>query len=107
MSCHPTDPANPVSLRAQAAGFRPAPAHAEVRECVGALVLQQRELQLASEHPRFSTYVRARARGLTKVGLAILLERFILGGTPLGGPPLPRPNLNEPVGMDGLEWESR
>lgn len=107
MSCHPTDPANPVSLRAQAAGSRPAPAHAEVRECIGALILQQREMQLAGEHPRFATYQRARARGLTRTGLARLLERYLLGGTPLGGRAMSRPNLNTPVAMDDLPWEVR
>lgn len=107
MSCHPTDPSNTVSLRAQAAGYQPAPAQAERRECVGALVLQQRELQLAGEAPLFSTYARARTRGMTRVGLARLLERYVLGGRLPGAVALPRPDLNAAVAMDGLDWEVR
>lgn len=107
MSCHPTDPGNPVSLRAQAQGYQPAPAHAERRECAGALILQQRELQLASEAPALSTYLRARARGLTRVGVARLVERVAFGGTPFGGRAMPRPDLNAPVSMDDLTWDRR
>lgn len=98
MSCHPTDPENPVSEQAQARGYRPAPDHADTRECMGSLVLTQREVMLLDrEHgadPRRDR--RARTRGLTRDGIASLIERVMFGGSVLGGQPMPRPNLNDP-----------
>jgi hypothetical protein len=107
MSCHPTDPRNPVSDRAQEVGYRPAPEHAEVRECVGALVLQQREGQIINDMltagGTFTGYRKRRPRGLTREGIAVVIERLIFGGT-LGTRAMPKPDLNAPVGHDPLPW---
>jgi hypothetical protein len=107
MSCHPTDPDNPVSDAAAAAGYRPAPEHAQRRECVGAIVLQQRELMLVQEAPTIAAYRKDRPRGLTREGIARLVERAIFGGTPIGGPAMPRPDLNGEVGHGPLPWTPR
>jgi hypothetical protein len=98
MSCHPTDPDNPVSERAAAAGYRPAPGDARKRECVGAAILKQREFMLLQEvhDADLRAYRAARPRGLTRGGLLVLLERALFGGTPLSGPVMPLPNLDEP-----------
>jgi hypothetical protein len=105
MSCHPTDPTNPVSDKAVAAGYRPAPDSAEVRECVGAAILQQREVHLLGEALDLPTYRKARPRGLTREGLAQLVARLAFGGTILGGPAMARPDLNHPdVGHQAVPW---
>jgi hypothetical protein len=107
MSCHPTDPGNPVSERAAAAGYRPAPAQAAVRECVGAQVLVQREMHLAQHSSSLRAYRAARPGGLTKAGIAQTATRLIFGGTALSAAPRPpRPNLNDPdIGYEPLPWE--
>lgn len=111
MSCHPTDPGNPVSDAAAAKGYKPAPAHAEMRECAGALILKQREfMRLQDDYGSDIThYLRNRTRGLTKVGILAMLERAMFGGTAIGGRKMPTPELNElavqyePLGR----WEAR
>jgi hypothetical protein len=108
MSCHPTDPRNEVSEAAQAAGYRPAPERAEARECVGAWVLKQREVQIFQDlDGDLARYRAERPRGLTRVGILAAVSRIIFGGTFLGGPQVGRPNLNAPVGHDGLPWTPR
>lgn len=108
MSCHPTDPNNPVSEQAQTQGYRPAPDHARIRECTGSLILRQREVVLLdttfAANP--TAYRRARPFGLTRDGIAAVITRAAFGGTIIGGPPMPRPNLNEPdIGHQPLgEW---
>jgi hypothetical protein len=108
MSCHPTDPDNLVSEQAQAHGYKLAPDHAEVRECTGALILAQREaMRLDRDYggdPK--AYRRARTRGLTRDGIAALIERVMFGGTFIGGAPMPRPDLNDAdIGHSPLgEW---
>ncbi len=108
MSCHPTDPGNPVSDAAQKAGYRPAPAHSRVRECTGALVIQQREFMLLQDryNANLGIYRRERPRGLTRDGIMALLERAVFGGSPFGaGPALTRPNLNQDdVGVPWMDW---
>jgi hypothetical protein len=105
MSCHQTDPRNPVSPKAAAAGYRPAPDSAEVRECIGGLILQQRELHLYGRLLDLAAYRRARPRGLTRDGLATVVSRLAFGDTCLGGPAMARPNLNHPdVGHTPLPW---
>ena len=110
MSCHPTDPWNPVSDAAEAAGYTPAPDHAETRECAGALILQQREwmaFQISEmAGGTLRDYRRARPRGLTRDGLLALVNRHVFGGTPFGGPPMARPDLCAPVSVPGadLPW---
>lgn len=109
MSCHPTDPTVPISDKAKAAGYRIAPEHAEVRECVGAHVLKQRELMRAQDYPTPAAYRRANPLGLTREGLAAILSRAIFGSTPLDGRTMPIPDLNDPdIGHRPLgEWEAR
>lgn len=108
MSCHPTDPNNLVSEQARARGYRPAPDHAEVRECVGSLVLRQREVTLLDRDHKGdpARYRTARPRGLTRDGIASLIERLLFGGTILGGVRMPTPDLNDPdIGYEILgEW---
>jgi hypothetical protein len=95
MSCHPTDPSNPVSDKARAAGYKPAPAGAQVRECVGALIVQQREYMTWQDAFRgdFAAYRAAHPRGLALMGLARLAQRWMLGGTPFGGRRMLLPEL--------------
>ena len=107
MSCHPTDPTNPVSDRAQEQGYRPAPEHADKRVCIGALILQQREVTLAGEAVSLGAYRKTRPRGLTTEGIARVVERVIFDGTPFGGPKMGRPNLNFAVAHDPLPWTVR
>jgi hypothetical protein len=93
MSCHPTDPANPVPD-----GWRQVPPDTRTRECAGALILKQREVMVLQEvygsDPR--AYRRGRPHGLTSQGVLAVVERAIFGGGPIGGIVMTRPNLNEP-----------
>ena len=96
MSCHPTDPRNPVPD-----GMRPAPSNVVTRECAGAHVLIQREMSLieglareAPEGTGWAIYRRLRPRGLTRDGLLSYMERITFGGVPLVGPP------HKPTAMD-------
>ncbi len=107
MSCHPTDPDNIVSEKAQAAGYRPAPPGTTTLECRGGAVLQQREVHLLQEEygGDFRAYHKARPSGLTKYGLAMMVRRLLFPGVPFfGGPPTSRPNLNTAVGYEPLPW---
>lgn len=105
MSCHPTDWRNEISDAAAAAGYRPAPDTAQIRECVGAHILKQREFMLAQGAPTPGDYMRGRPKGLTLRGLMLLVQRAMFGGTALGGAPLPKPDLNDPdVGYAPLPW---
>lgn len=108
MSCHRTDPSNPVSAKAREAGYRPAPANMTPIECRGGVILQQREMQLLIS--RFESdvgwYTRTRRRGLTRAGIGALVARIAFGGMPLvGGPTMGRPNLMAAVGHDPLPWD--
>lgn len=103
MSCHPTDPTNPVSEKALAAGAIVAKEGATPRECAGALILQQREIMVYQDDPK--GYAKARSRGLTKAGLRTIVERMILG--PLSGDIMSKPDLNAEVSMDDLPWAKR
>lgn len=108
MSCHPTDPENPVSVAMQATGVRPAPAGTATHECTGAVILVQREymrFQAIAEESGANALRHYRAthpRGLTKQGLAAVVQRLIFGGSPLDGTPMSRPNLNEAVSHPDL-----
>jgi hypothetical protein len=99
MTCHPTDPNNPVEPEWEAKGVKPAPENARTTECAGAIVLQQRELmrfqKIVAEGGTLADYRRRFPLGLTKEGMARLVSRHLFGGTPLGGPAWSRPNLNQ------------
>lgn len=107
MSCHPTDPTNPLSPQAQAAGYRPPTPGTAVAECRGAQIMVQRELHLLGERYRgdWSAYRRDRPRGVTPAGARTVAQRLLFGGAPLiGGMPMGRPDLNAPVGHPALPW---
>lgn len=91
MSCHPTDPRNPVPE-----GHRAAPEDAKTRECAGALILQQREWMLFQEEHAgdVAGYRRARPRGLTREGLMAIAARSIRWP---GDVEMSTPDLNQPV----------
>jgi len=97
MSCHPTDPRNDVSEEAKRAGSRSAPETAVTRECTGALILQQRELALLQDpySTNVARYRRARRGGLTRMGIARLVNRLIFGH--VDSWPMTRPALDQPV----------
>ena len=101
MSCHRTDPSNPVPE-----GGRVVPEGTTPVECAGALILQQRELMQLQAVGDIRAYRRARPKGLTVEGIRVLLHRAMFGGVPMvGGVPMAKPDLREPVAMDGLEWD--
>ena len=108
MSCHRTDPANPVSDEAVLAGFPRVPAGTVPRECAGALILVQRELQLLNDIGDVKGYQKQRRGGLTRRGIVVYLERYLFGGV-LGTLGMSRPDLNAPVGHGGsrLPWTPR
>lgn len=98
MTCHPTDPANPIPE-----GARPVPEGTTTRECTGALVLQQREFMVVQAHLTadppggLGNYRRERPSGLTKIGAVAVMEEAVFGG--------PRPNLGDPdIGYEPLAW---
>lgn len=110
MSCHRTDPNNPVTEKAQAAGYSPVPERARVRECAGAVILQQREVMwfqhvVDQADALVGTYRRLRPRGLTTEGLMAVASRVAF--TWPGEIPMRRDhNLNASVspGVPGLTW---
>jgi hypothetical protein len=110
MSCHPTDPHNPVPEGV--AGAKP---DSTIRECAGAHVLLQRELAIVQTMSRddpdctglFALYRRLRGRrGLTALGIM----RYMVRGTPISedGPHRPTvQDLDGPVSLgldDALPW---
>jgi hypothetical protein len=106
MSCHPTDPANPLPPGA------PAVTAPVTVECAGSLILVQREAVKLQAFPgpyAFRLYRKAHPKGLTKDGVANLISRTTLAGVPLVGAPrmplldLMAPVSHEPVG-DWLAW---
>jgi hypothetical protein len=108
MSCHRTDPGNPVSQRAAERGYRPVPAGTQVLECRGAVVLQQREMHLLMNRYGMdvTAYRRARPRGLTREGITAMVLRLAFGGVPiLGAPRMGRPGLDAAVGHAPLQWD--
>jgi hypothetical protein len=117
MSCHPTDPNNPVGPEDEAAGHRPAPEGMDPRECAGALVLVQREVEVFQAVARqrdeeepgakdgLRAYRRLRPRGMTQEGLAEVVSRVLFGGTPFGGADMTTPDLNDAdIGHPDLTW---
>jgi hypothetical protein len=109
MTCHPTDPHNPVP-----AGAAPAPETATTLECCGALILQQREFMMAQDFVKeadaegkrdgVKRYCRARPKGLTREGLLALMNRSIFSGGPFGKP-MTKPDLRQAVSHPDLPWE--
>lgn len=108
MTCHPTDPNNPVPP-----GFTPAPAGAKTAECTGALILQQREVMnfqaVIAEDPNrrdaLREYRRRHPAGMSREGLAEVVSRAVFAGTPFAGGVMTRPDLSDPdVGYERLTF---
>lgn len=105
MSCHPTDPDNPLPP-----GAPPVKA-TETHECAGVLILFQREAVKIQSFPAphaFRLYRKAHPRGLTKAGVAVLISRTVFGGVPMvGGPKMPLLDLMQAVSHPPLgDWEA-
>lgn len=97
MTCHPTDPDNPA-----APNGRVAPEGTTTRECAGAQILVQRELQRlgdlieSGDRDPWSTYWAANPKGLTKTGAALVAMNVQWGGVEgLGLLEVGKVNLND------------
>ncbi len=105
MSCHPTDPRNPLPP-----DCAPLPEGVKTHECTGALILQQREFMVYQDGFRrdVAAYRTARPLGMTLAGLRAIVERQVLGGVPLiGCVKMSHPDLGqEGVGHSPLDgWK--
>lgn len=109
MSCHPTD------TRMNYYPWRPVPEGAAAHECAGALTLKQREYQkfqaVCFANPdakgllSFKEYHQHNPNGMTLNGLRQVMEKFIFGGTPLGGVKMTRLDLGDAeIGYAPLSW---
>lgn len=98
MSCHLTDPNNPVPD-----GTKPVPDGTTTHECAGALILQQREIMKMQSMPGIpSTYFKKNRKGMTLRAIAHLVERALFQPKLVS-----TPNLNEPVSHEPLgEWNA-
>jgi len=103
MSCHPTDPRNPVSTEQAAAGGKAAPEGAVTRECAGSVILMQRELQrFQGVGGDFTAYRRGNPLALTRQALFAFGMRVAVQFP--GEVPLRRDHdLLEPVSRPGNE----
>lgn len=103
MSCHKTDPANPVPE-----GCTPVPEGTTVHECTGGLILQQREVMKVSAVGGPRPYRKAHKAGLTVPGILRVVERIMFGGVPvIGGLPVTKPDLNAEVSHPPLgDWSA-
>lgn len=102
MTCHPTDPDNPVEAEWLEKGVRAAPEGAKTHECTGALILQQREFmrlqRFVQRDPKngLKLYRWENPRGLTRDGIKAMLQRLAFNGTPLDAMQMATPNLAQP-----------
>ncbi|MCM0619801.1 hypothetical protein [Nocardioides bruguierae] len=106
MTCHPTDPDNPVSEAGIAAGLKAAPEGAVTRECAGSIILQQREVDLFQRvDGDFATYRSGRPGAMTRVALFGFAMRMAVQVP--GDIRVRRDHdLNTPVGVpDQVPWE--
>lgn len=108
MTCHPTDPANPVPD-----GYKAVPANAVTHECTGATILKHREYikfqRIANERSRLGLtdglrqYKARHPVGLTQDGLLTIVNALVFAGTPWGGRGLARVDLSDAdVGYEPL-----
>lgn len=104
MTCHPTDPNHHENS-----------SELQVRECAGAVILQQRELMIVQALMKqnedkpgraWGLYLIHRPLGLTKEAAFQLMWNAVYGSVPLlGGRDVGKPDLNnEDVGHRRLEW---
>jgi hypothetical protein len=109
MTCHPTDPTNPVPE-----GHREVAPGTVIHECTGGLILQHREVMRLTAACRsadetggdgFRLYRERHPRGLSREGAAELVSRYLFGGLQ-GSKVMTRPDLMDPdVGYPPLgEW---
>lgn len=103
MTCHATDPTNPVPD-----GYRAVPAGTTTRECTGALIVQQREVMRLQAHLEaggtIGSYRRASPMGLTKAGAIEIVGNALI--TYPGQTQRIKPDLNTPgVGHPDLTWD--
>jgi hypothetical protein len=89
MTCHPTDP-----LMAEFEGYEETADREETLECRGSIILMTREVMRFQaichqvergelEQNALREYRAAAPLGLQRAGLAEIVSRFLLGGTPL------------------------
>lgn len=110
MSCHKTDPNNPVPE-----GTKPVPEGTTIHECTGALTLQQRELMNFQDIAKtegkkaLKIYKQQHPNGMSREGMLVLVERAMFGGTQIGGLEMSSPNLNDmEVGYPAkLKWDPK
>jgi len=90
MSCHPTDPRMNHEEHVCPKGYKPAQDGNTPKECMGGLILQQREVTLAQELENPNSYFKERPQGMTRRGIGRFIERAVFGDA-IG--PMPRPNI--------------
>jgi hypothetical protein len=110
MTCHPTDP-----RMAEFEGYEGTAKAPETRECAGALILIQREMDRVQDAMRaaeadgtkdgVARYRAENARGLSRDGIVAHFEAAVFGGIPMiGGLKMGAVDLNHPdIGYDQLE----
>lgn len=98
MTCHPTDSENPLPP-----GYKPVAATAVTHECTGATILQEREymrfqnIALArppGSHDGFRIYRQQHPHGLTRDGVAEIINAVLFGGVWARG--IAKPDLSDP-----------
>lgn len=103
MSCHPTDPRNPVSPAQAAAGGKAAPEHSVMRECAGSVIVQQREMQrFQNVDGDFTAYRRGNPLAMTRHALFAFGMRLAIQLPGELGLRLDH-DLLEPVGRPGVD----
>lgn len=108
MSCHATDEGNP-----RPDGWKPVPENVELKMCIGALILKQREYmrfdeacaQANSEGKKdaMKRYKATHPKGMTREGFIALADYMIFSQNP------EKPDLNEPdiSHPDLVPWETQ
>lgn len=108
MTCHPTDP-----RMVDYEGYEKTAEVSSTHECMGALILVQREVMRfqgcceARQRDSFKRYRLKSPKGMTRVGLAEVVQRYLFGGTPFDSLKMAQPDLNmEGIGHPDLpDWE--
>lgn len=106
MTCHPTDPTNPLPE-----GSRAVPEGTTTRECTGGLIVIQREMQRLNDSyvagGSYGDYHALHPRGLTRIGGARHALDFAIvlpGELRMATPDLNTPDVGHP---DLVPWENR
>lgn len=111
MTCHPTDPTNPVPE-----GYPQPPSDCTTLECCGSLILQQREVMVfqkccneadsQGKNDGLKRYRKLRPKGLTREGIFAVVERVLFSGA-FGSKSVTKPDLNQAVSHPDLSWGDR